>query len=1136
MTHPRDDENALVIPKRWHAQLLPRRGGTRARMAPPSASAIRQYRDRVAATRGDIDTVLAHRSTIAEYRDAAVGFLAGEPDPLGAAVVARVLGVVDRMQQPPTDAWISDHGAGFAATVLAELAGLTVTRADEDCTDDCRYKLASEHVGHFHAGAGPEHGIADNWFHRTSASALRQVRGWLAGMDAAAYRDTVDALAKRRRTPMQRLMVAFLVPTELAWVNQCCREVSENAADDSRQLLWCALSTAEQLDVLGGWARLERGRRRDSHTWLLVTLLDGLGIASLPVLAPILSWYGDLADRRRYAELVSVLPDDAALAALAAGLGDDKVQTAVFTTAMKRFPRRTARVLAAALGGELELPPQAVSRARTLLGSRLRTEPGLAAAITPDLTAAAAAAAAELAADADTGDAVPRFELPRLLTDPPWLGRSTARPGTVEDLDVAGEPRLSWADGEPARWRDLDTYEPALSGDWMQWVKQYRSHQTYPVNALRLLAAGPAELVEPLLPEWSFDADGYQVNRWTKKVVARFGLAAYGVAVSVARAKPTDCGGVLLPFTGAEVTTLMAGWLAAKTGARRRAAAWFTRHGGTAVELLLPAAVGTNAAERRNAEAALRFIARDRGAAVVHEVAARHGERVAGAIAALSLDDPLAQLPAKLPKPGGWAAPAALPALRRRADARRLPDSAVSHALTMLAMSSHAEHYAGWEVLREQCDPESLRRFCWGVFELWRSVGEPAPDNWALRQLSVFGDDDTVKRLLPVIMEWRDKAEYNSSNAGLDVLAAIGTDAALLELYRVCAKAGRKSFRQRAEQKLTEVAADRGIEAAELLGHLECRSIPGLGLDSAATMRLDYGPRGFIAGFDENLSPYIVDDQGRRIGKLPRATKHDDRELAKAAGQALRKLRKNVDEFTRTHLDWLESAMRDQRRFATADFFDLFTRHPLLSRIGRRLVWSCRHDGKATAFRIAEDLGFATVDEAEFTPPEAAQYSVAHPYELAADIGAWCQIFDDYELPQPFEQVRRPRYVLTGAERDSPVLDRLNGRIITQTDCDRLIRRGWIGGWSSTGQTDRLLRRVRPHQNALVTLTGTDEAAGAPARYGPGYRLTITGIRLGETNAPDSAAVFGQVDELLLEDLLHDLTRAAERAEAESIR
>jgi hypothetical protein len=586
--------------------------------------------------------------------------------------------------------------------------------------------------------------------------------------------------------------------------------------------------------------------------------------------------------------------------------------------------------------------------------------------------------------------------LPPLLVTPPWTLRRTARtPVVLPGLACTDPPACAWAPGEREAWRTQG------------WLRDIAARED--VAALpRLLRAGV----------------------------------------------PADVGAALAPFTSPEIATLMADWLARLKSVRAVALAWLTRHPVAAARALVPPALGRAGTARLQAEQALIVLARAGHRDTVVAAAEGHGSQAVAAIVELLDTDPLERLPARIPTVPGWADPAALPPVLLRNGAGALPAAAAGHVLTMLAMSNYSQPYAGLAVVREVCDPRSLAEFGWSLFTRWQGADMPSKDSWVFDAQAVVGDDETARRLAAVIRQWPGEGSHSRAVAGLDVLAAIGSDVALMHLHGIAGKARYRGLKERADKKIAEVAAGLGLSADQLADRL----LPQFGLDADGSLRLDYGPRQFVVGFDEQLKPYVQGADGKRRKDLPKPGAKDDPTLAPAAYQRFAGLKKDVRTVSGDQIRRLEHAMIVQRRWTGADFRRYHVGHPLLWHIVRRLVWvASGADGAAVVgFRVAEDRTFANVEDETVTIAEDASVRVAHPLHLGDAVGAWAEVFADYEILQPFPQLGRETFTLTGEERAASALLRFAGRKSPTGRLLGLERRGWQregagdGGWQAS--------------------------------------------------------------------------------------
>jgi hypothetical protein len=304
----------------------------------------------------------------------------------------------------------------------------------------------------------------------------------------------------------------------------------------------------------------------------------------------------------------------------------------------------------------------------------------------------------------------------------------------------------------------------------------------------------------------------------------------------------------------------------------------------------------------------------------------------------------------------------------------------------MLAISTLDRCYPGVPLVRAACDPATLAGFGWALFEQWRSAGAPSKASWAFTALRWIGDDETVRRLSPVIRAWPGEGGHARAVEGLEVLAGIGTELALMHLYGISQKVTFKALRERAGQKIAEVAAELGLSTEQLADRL----VPDLGLDKQGSLTLDYGPRRFVVGFDAQLKPYVADQTGARHKTLPKPGARDDDQLAPAAYRRFSALKKDVRTLAADQIGRLERAMVGQRRWRAEEFRRLFVVHPLLWHIARRLVWAgFGPDGAVrVAFRVAEDRTLADVEDDELALDDASPVGVAHPLHLGDAVPA----------------------------------------------------------------------------------------------------------------------------------------------------
>ncbi|EIM4367117.1 DUF4132 domain-containing protein, partial [Escherichia coli] len=310
--------------------------------------------------------------------------------------------------------------------------------------------------------------------------------------------------------------------------------------------------------------------------------------------------------------------------------------------------------------------------------------------------------------------------------------------------------------------------------------------------------------------------------------------------------------------------------------------------------------------------------------------------------------------------------------------------------------------------------------------------------------LGVLGNDDTARKLTPLIRAWPGESQHKRATVGLDILAAIGSDIALMQLNGIAQKLKFKALQERAKEKIANIAESRELTVAEL----EDRLAPDLGLDDNGSLLLDFGPRQFTVSFDESVKPFVRDASGSRLKDLPKPNKTDDETLAEEAVNRYKLLKKDVRTVAAQQISRLEAAMCQRRRW-TAEQFSLFlVEHPLVRHITQRLMWGIYDaDNQLTScFRVAEDGSFSDGQDTPFTL-EQGNIGIPHVLEIPTMQAAeFAQLFSDYELLPPFRQLDRPWSELSDSEKSSGDLQRWAGRQAASGRVAGLMNKGWQRG------------------------------------------------------------------------------------------
>jgi predicted DNA-binding WGR domain protein len=986
--------------------------------------------------------------------------------------------------------------------------------------------------------------LAQQWhgstyYHRLVHSMLPPLRSAVAAADDAAHARLEAVLADAAATtPLGRLLRAHLFPHREDWVQA---SLVDALADEHFLLAECVMPVESALRYLGA--------RSAYLPFVQAALLLQIRLHeedAFPLLADMLQRAINYrANGTLFAAFVARMRVPQLLALLAGLMAHKEVRA--------ELERLAESCPAAVLKAVIEHAHASESRDAEAWGVRLalRAPQALALALQA-LSADSRHRFQMLLAVMQASEAAPDA-LPAVLRDPPWLRKARAKPlPTVEAARPSGPDRLVWTAGQ----RDDDVaYEASV---WRRHGCSKLSDEDYAYSELRippaarprLLAGGALEPGDVMITEGGsahyVDIDhvlllppavglavwnGFPASQWAglyyaaasvRAILARFGEAALPGLVNFVVAHPERGLEIALVADCAAIVPVALNALRRLKKARAVAAGWLRAHAAMALSGALVQVFGTaTKAEREDAQHGLRWFLANGFEAEARAAAAAHGDATTQALQALIDADPLLVLPARIPKlPPFFVAPALhRPVLRGGGGA--LDSAAIEHLGTMLAISELDAPYAGLAIVREVCTPESLAAFAWSLFEAWWGQGAPSKEAWAFRALGLLGNDDTARRLTPLIRDWPSEGQHQRAVAGLDVLAAIGSDVALMHLHGIASKAKNKPLQARAQEKVATVAEARDLTPTELADRL----VPDLGLDDDGTLRLDFGARAFSVAFDETLKPFVRDAQGVRLKDLPKPLKSDDAALAEAATERYKQMKKDAKAIASLQVMRLETAMVERRRWSAADFRLFFLDHPLMRHLAARLVWGVYGtdgtDGTLLgAFRVAEDFTLADADDATYPLPAEASVGITHVLEMPDALrAAFSQLFADYEIMQPFRQLGRETYTLSAEERLAAQITRYADKVVATGSVLGLANRGW-----ERGRDDSWVARFsRPVGDGLEVNLELDPGAHiADLASEPNQRIPAITLRRAGTWDNSGLVSFGELDPVAASEVLRD--------------
>ena len=978
-----------------------------------------------------------------------------------------------------------------------------------------------------------------------------ELRARIAVAPADEYADLLAAAhAQAGSSGLLATLVAYLFPTEADLVDAALAQLQSPQAGHAPEIAWvmACLLTAEQASQLiaalgrANWVAFDSLRigalnlARAKLPNAVDLSLRMLGVA-----------YSNAEQRRTLFEIVRAHDTPEALAALLARL-DDKDARPIADAFARQWPELAVRLAAeqiVAAGSKTQ---------REWLGRFASAYPQALDAARGRADGAIRAVLDNIAAKRQTvGPEAELEDLPEWLRAPPWRARPRPAAPTwprIVPHDIVA--CMVWAEGERGRWQNGRTPDQIKPSDWHHELRGLSGDKLLR-RTLGVLGVRDAAHARALAGQRLSDAD-MQDERWSQPpclmalpaVAARAvleaknprqwsewgdirlefivawldGLAPTALEAFAGRAAERGLQ-LALPLASARIANVAANALRTSKKAKPAAQTWLLRHAQLAADALLPQLADRTRGE--DAGYALRWLLANGRAAAVEAAADGYGADGRAAVGTLAAFDPMNLAPTKIPKlPAFW-----LPAAYARpqlADGRTLPLGLIDAVGEMLAFSPLEQRYAGLDRLRGLCAAGSLGAFAWDLFQSWLTAGAPSKESWAFTALAHLGDDECARKLALLIRAWPGEAAHARAVTGLDVLAAIGSDVALMHLNGIAQKVKFKGLQEKARSKIDQMAQARGLSAEELADRL----VPDLGLDEDGTLVLDFCARKFTIGFDETLKPFARDASGAPLKDLPKPVKSDDAALAAEASERWKALKKDARTLASQQILRLELAMAQRRRWSAVEFRRFFVEHPLLRHLARRLLWARFEDGQPVqCLRVAEDLSYADANDDLLPLSDDAQVGLVHALELApADAAAFGQIYADYEILQPFAQLGREVYRLSADEQGAFELERYKHKQVATGSVFGLENRGWRrgdpqdGGWIGwfTRHIDDELQ---------VDLDLDPGTVVGDISYEPKQKLGALTLRRPNRHGDDARRRWKEIDPILASEVLRDIDRLA---------
>ena len=434
-------------------------------------------------------------------------------------------------------------------------------------------------------------------------------------------------------------------------------------------------------------------------------------------------------------------------------------------------------------------------------------------------------------------------------------------------------------------------------------------------------------------------------------------------------------------------------------------------------------------------------------------------------------------------------------------------------------------------LLAETLNSDEFAIYATEMFDKWLESGAEAKKKWVLYFASIHGGAVIVPKLVHQINEWPKLARGAIAAEAVKALALNGSQTALLTVDGISRKFKFKQVKSAAGEALEYAATELGISKEELADKI----VPDLGFDEECKRTFDYGERSFVVYLTPSLELEVFDDNGKKLKNIPAPGKKDDPELAKAAHESFKLMKKQMKTVITNQKQRLEMALSSERQWSVEKWKELFVKNPVMHQFAISLIWGVyNQDGLVETFRYMEDGSFNTKDEDEFEFPTEGSIGLVHPIELDSETKEqWKEQLSDYEVTQAIDQLERTVYEITEEEKEKTVLTKFAGKFMKAISLSgKLQDLGWYrgsiqdaGGYDTFYKEDAHMAVELHFSGTFIGCDFEDEITIYGVRfYKPG--TVARGSYVYDTIKKENLYKLGQVSPRYFSEIVYQLEKA----------
>ena len=351
------------------------------------------------------------------------------------------------------------------------------------------------------------------------------------------------------------------------------------------------------------------------------------------------------------------------------------------------------------------------------------------------------------------------------------------------------------------------------------------------------------------------------------------------------------------------------------------------------------------------------------------------------------------------------------------------------------------------KTLAKKLKSDELEAFALEVLSRWLEKGAEAKTKWAMYFAAIHGGNEAINCLTDYIKEWS-KQSLNMRVAlavkAVNAIALNGSSYALMTVDNISRKYKSRAVRASAVDALANAANQLGLTTQELADKI----VPDMGFDEKMCRTFDFGSRKFSVYLTPQLDIEIFEGE-KKLKNLPKIGVNDDPALAEKATADFKEMKKQMKTVVAAQKQRLEYVLMLDRKWTAEAWKALFVKNPLMHCFAIGLIWGIYENGSLkTAFRYLDDGSFTNSDDDEIELSEGMEIGLVHPLELTEDEKeAWLEQLDDYEIIQPFDQLRRKVYTVVESDKNKTACEIFKNTEITNTTLvNRMTKAGWYKG------------------------------------------------------------------------------------------